>query len=205
VIAVVDYGMGNLHSVAKALEAVGAEVKVTSRARDLRRAERIVLPGQGAFRGAIAALRGTGLVETLTEEVRERRKPFLGLCLGLQLLAEVSYEDGEYAGLGWLPARVERLAAPGAPLRLPHMGWNEVTFVPNTPLARGLRKSSTFYFAHSYHLVGESPDYVVATCSYGQSFAAAIQKDNLFATQFHPEKSQQVGLRLLENFLDYAA
>lgn len=203
-IAVVDYGMGNLHSVAQALEAVGADaVRVTNRAQDLRDAERIVLPGQGAFPDAMRALQATGLVEALTEEVRARRKPFLGLCLGLQLLAEVSSEYGTTEGLGWLPTRVEQLAPADPELKLPHVGWNEVVFERETPLARGLKARPVFYFAHSYCLVSERPDIVVASCDYGGRFVAAIQQENLFATQFHPEKSQEVGLRLLRNFLSW--
>ena len=201
-VAVVDYGMGNLRSVAKALEAVGARVLVSTNPEDLRKAERIVLPGQGAFRDCIANLRATGLVDALLEEVRQKGKPFLGICLGLQLLADVSYENGSFTGLGWLPGRVERLTVEDPSLKLPHIGWNDVTF-QETVLAGGLKKNPIFYFDHSYHFVSQEPASVVAVCEYGGTFAAALQKDNMFAVQFHPEKSQQVGLRLLRNFLDW--
>jgi glutamine amidotransferase len=199
-VAVVDYGMGNLRSVAKALEAVGADVCVSSKPEDLRKADRIVLPGQGAFRDCMANLRASGLVDALSEEVRKKGKPFLGICLGLQLLADVSYENGTFEGLGWLSGRVERLTVNDASLKLPHIGWNDVAF-RDTPLANGIKKNPIFYFDHSYHFVCQAPDLVVASCEYGGAFAAAIQKDNLFAVQFHPEKSQEVGLRLMKNFL----
>jgi imidazole glycerol-phosphate synthase subunit HisH len=199
-VAVVDYGMGNLRSVAKALEAVGAQVLVSTDPEDLRKAERIVLPGQGAFRDCITNLRATGLVDALAEQVLQKGKPFLGICLGLQLLADVSYENGTHKGLGWLGGRVERLTVQDCSLKLPHIGWNDVVFQATT-LAAGLKDNPIFYFDHSYHFVSQAQDLVVAFCEYGGTFTAAIQKDNIFAVQFHPEKSQEVGLHLLRNFL----
>ena len=201
-VAVVDYGMGNLRSVAKALEAVGARVLVSTKPEDLRTADRIVLPGQGAFRDCIANLRAIGLVDALTQEVRQKGKPFLGICLGLQLLADVSHENGTFKGLGWLSGRVERLTVNDPRLKLPHIGWNDVEF-QETPLAAGLKKNPVFYFDHSYHFVSDAPGLVAASCEYGGTFAAAIQQDNVFAVQFHPEKSQEVGLGLLRNFLNW--
>jgi glutamine amidotransferase len=201
-IAVIDYGMGNLRSVAKALEAVGAEVRVSNKPEDVQNADRIVLPGQGAFRDCIGHLRATGLVEVLSEEVLKKGKPFLGICLGLQLLADVSYENGTFEGLGWLPGRVERLTVNDPSLKLPHIGWNEVAF-RETPLVNGIKKNPVFYFDHGYHFICDRPEFIAASCTYGGSFAAAIQKDNLFAVQFHPEKSQEIGLRLLKNFLHW--
>lgn len=203
-VAVVDYGMGNLHSVAKALEAVGADVLVTNKPEDLQRAERIVLPGQGAFRDCMANLKASGLVDALSEEVRGQGKPFLGICLGLQLLAEVSYENGIYEGLGWLPGRVDLLTVNDTGLKLPHIGWNEVTF-HGTPLAQGIKARSCFYFDHSYHFVSQSQDLPIASCEYGGTFTAGVKRGNVIAVQFHPEKSQEVGLRLLKNFLAWKA
>jgi glutamine amidotransferase len=142
-VAVVDYGMGNVRSVAKALEAVGAEVCISSKPEDLRKAERIVLPGQGAFRDCIANLRASGLVDVLFEEVQKKGKPFLGICLGLQLLADASYENGTFQGLGWVSGRVERLTVNDASLKLPHIGWNDVSF-SETPLANGMNKDPVF-------------------------------------------------------------
>jgi glutamine amidotransferase len=203
VILVVDYGLGNLRSVAKALEAAGGDPRVSGDAADVRQAERIVLPGQGAFRDCMARLDASGLREALVEEVREKGKPFLGICLGLQVLAESSEEGGLHAGLGWYPARVNRLRPEEPTLKLPHIGWNDITFSVPTPLARGLKQRPIFYFDHSYHFDPDDPALVAATSDYGGPFCAAIQQDNVFATQFHPEKSQETGLRLLGNFLDW--
>lgn len=203
-IAIVDYGMGNLHSVRHALEHVGAEVLVTSRAEDLERAERIVLPGVGAFGECMRNLHATGLVETLEEQVRAEGKPFLGICLGMQALAEEGLELGHHKGLGWLRGVVEPLPVAGTGLKLPHVGWNEVRpSSTGAPLFRGLRKDASFYFVHSYRLRPSDPAVTAATCDYGGAFTAAVLDRNVFATQFHPEKSQQDGLRLLANFLDW--
>jgi imidazole glycerol-phosphate synthase subunit HisH len=198
-IAVVDYGMGNLRSVAKALEAIGGEPRVTRDASDLRAASHIVLPGVGAFAQCMANLRATQLVDVLDEEVRHKKKPFLGICLGMQLLARDSDEGGLHEGLGWLPASVHRLRGDGG-LKVPHIGWNDVRATPGTPLFTGVRHP-VFYFVHSYYVDCTDPQLVAATCDYGQTFPAAIVADNVCAVQFHPEKSQMNGLRFLQNFL----
>jgi len=205
VITVVDYGVGNLRSVAKALEAVGAEVRVSSRAEDLRQAERLVLPGVGAFAPGMANLKAAGLVDVLTEEVRDRGKPLLAICLGQQLLARESEEDGLHAGLGWLPGRVVEFDLRGTSLKVPHMGWNEVLPQEESPFFEGLGPASNFYFVHSYHVVCDDPQMVLATARYGITFTAALCHENIFATQFHPEKSQENGLRLLRNFVSWKA
>lgn len=200
-LALVDYGMvGNLHSARHALEMVGADVRVASRPEDLREADRIVLPGVGAFGECVANLRRSALVEALREEVIDRGKPFLGICIGLQLLAHSSEEGGPHEGLGWVAGQVRRLSADSG-VKVPHVGWNEIAPQRESAMLRGLRRSANFYFVHSYHFVPEEPGVLAATCDYGQTVTAAIERDNLFATQFHPEKSQQNGLRLLENFL----
>jgi len=202
-IALVDYGMGNLHSVQSAFEATGAEVTLARRPEDLEAADRIVLPGVGAFAECLGSLRASGLVDALTEQVIERRKPFLGICVGLQVLARTGEEGGETAGLGWLPGVVRRLDSGDLGLKVPHVGWNEVTPKPGVSMFAGLRSSPTFYFVHSYHLVPDDPSMVAATADYGVPITAALQYRNMFATQFHPEKSQQNGLRVLENFLEW--
>jgi imidazole glycerol-phosphate synthase subunit HisH len=202
-IAVVDYGMGNLHSVRHALDMVGADVCITRLAEDLRSAERIILPGVGAFAECARNLRATGLVEVLEEEVMQRAKPFFGICVGLQVLAREGHEMGVYPGLDWFPAVVKRFQLEDSRLKVPHVGWNEVILRKESPLFKGLNKLPEFYFVHSYHLVCEESDSVLADCDYGGPFTAALQRDNIFATQFHPEKSQQNGLRLLENFLNW--
>ncbi|MBI2524603.1 MAG: imidazole glycerol phosphate synthase subunit HisH [Candidatus Rokubacteria bacterium] len=193
--------MGNLRSVRNALEAAGAEVCVTSRSEDLQRAERIVLPGVGAFAQGMRNLEASGLVEALRTEVLDRGKPFLGICLGLQLLAREGRENGSRAGLGWLGGIVERLRVEGKGLKVPHVGWNEIEIVMDSPLFAGLGGAPSFYFVHSYHMVCDGDDTVAGTCDYGGPFTALVLKGNILGTQFHPEKSQTNGQRLLRNFI----
>ncbi|MBI4347020.1 MAG: imidazole glycerol phosphate synthase subunit HisH [Elusimicrobia bacterium] len=201
-IVVVDYGMGNLRSVAKAFEAMAAEVLVSADPADLARAERIVLPGVGAFCDGIRNVERAGWPEALRREVLEGGKPFLGICLGMQMLAEEGREHGTAAGLGWVKGTVDALRAPG--LKIPHMGWNAVSLSQKEhPLFAGLGASPIFYFAHSFVLHGAEPAAVAATCDYGGPFTAAVAAGNVAAVQFHPEKSQDAGLRLLRNFMSW--
>jgi imidazole glycerol-phosphate synthase subunit HisH len=203
-IALVDYGASNLHSVRHAFEAIGADVMLAARPEDLRAAERIVLPGVGAFGECVRNLRASGLTDALHEEVFGRGKPLLGICLGLQILARDSEEGGSHEGFGWLPGRVRLLDSAAAGMKVPHIGWNEVNALRPTAMFKGLRPGASFYFVHSYHFVPDEQSLLAATADYGGPITAAIEHDNLFATQFHPEKSQQNGLRLLENFLTWS-
>lgn len=197
-IAIIDYGMGNLRSVQKAVEAVGSKAVVTSDPEAVRRASHVILPGVGAFADAMTELRRTGLGEAFVEAVRAG-KPCLGVCLGLQLLFERSYEDGEHTGLGLLPGRVVRFASrPG--LKVPHMGWNTLGVVRPAPLLEGLPAEPSVYFVHSYYAVADRPDDVAATADYPEPFLAVAWRENLTACQFHPEKSQRVGLAMYANF-----
>lgn len=200
-VVVVDYGVGNLHSVRHALDLVGADVIVSADPGEIAAAERIVLPGVGAFGECVKNFQASGLVPVVSEQVRERGKPLFGICVGFQLLASEGFEMGRHAGLGWIDATVERLDVEARGLKVPHVGWNEVEPVVDSPLFNGLRRSPTFYFTHSYRVVPRDPALEAARCDYGETFTAAILRDNVFATQFHPEKSQENGLRLLENFL----
>ena len=204
----VDYGMGNLRSVSKALEHVapGAEVKVTARPDDLRLARRVVVPGQGAMPDCMRELRARGLSEAVVEATRT--KPFLGICIGLQMLFERS-EEGGVEGLAVLPGQVMRFPPgleddSGNRLKIPHMGWNEVVQETPHPLWAGITDTSRFYFVHSYFAVptGEE-DATSGRCTYGLPFTAAVARDNIFAVQFHPEKSQAAGLQLLRNFVHW--
>jgi glutamine amidotransferase len=199
-IAVVDYGAGNLRSVAKALERSGLSTRVTNDPADLRRADAVVLPGVGAFAGAMANLAAKGLDEAVAEWIRSGR-PYLGLCLGLQVLFEASEEHGATRGLGILPGRVTRFPerdASGARLRVPHIGWNEVRFAGSHPLLAALPAADHFYFVHAYRAEPAREADVVGRAEYGGDFAAAVARENLFAVQFHPEKSQAAGRRLLD-------
>ncbi len=202
-IAIVDYGMGNLRSVQKGFERVGADARIVSSAEEIDRAAKVVLPGVGAFADAIEHMRRQGLVEPVVRAI-ESGRPFLGICLGLQLLFDVSYEDGEYTGLGIVPGKVVRFDFDGLPaargLKIPHMGWNQLWWDESCPILNGLDQGTHFYFVHSYHVQPIEADVRVARSDYGVEFVAMVWRDNLFATQFHPEKSQRHGLCILENF-----
>lgn len=213
-VVVVDYGSGNLRSAAKALERAARErgltspIRVSGEAEAVLRAERIVLPGVGAFADCKAGLAALpGMIEALNEAVIQRGRPFLGICVGMQLMAERGLEHGEHPGLGWIEGQVEALQ-PGDPaLKVPHMGWNELEPTDaglRHPVLAGLTAGSHAYFVHSYHFRPRAPEHLLATVDYGQALAAAVGRDNLVGTQFHPEKSQATGLRLLGNFLEWS-
>jgi glutamine amidotransferase len=197
-IAIVDYGMGNLRSVQKAFQAVGQEAVITAEPERIRLASRVVLPGVGAFQDAMAELRRTGLEQAIVEFVQAGR-PFLGVCLGLQLLFETSEEDGVHNGLGLLPGRVIRFRNQ-PDLKVPHMGWNVLRHRRPCALLRGLEPEAYVYFVHSYYAKPSDPDLILAESDYAGPFAAIVGKDNLLACQFHPEKSQRVGLAMYANF-----
>ena len=206
-VAVIDYGMGNLRSVAKALEHVNpnVRVKITSEAKVIGQADHIIFPGQGAIGAAMSALKARGLDQILLE--RMATKPFLGICLGLQVMMEFSEEDGGTKGLGLLRGRVNRFPEPhtdknGTKLKVPHMGWNQC-HQHSHPLWQGIAQDSRFYFVHSYYVTTEDEAEIAGTCDYGIPFVAAACRSNLFAVQFHPEKSAHAGLKLLENFLQW--
>jgi glutamine amidotransferase len=206
-IAVVDYGAGNLRSVAKALARSGLEPEVTGDARALRRADGVVLPGVGAFRAAAASLAEKGLGDAVLAAI-EAGKPYLGLCLGLQLLFEEGDEHGVTPGLALLPGRVTRFPerdASGAPLRVPHIGWNEVRWRGEHPMLAKLGASDLYYFVHGYRAEPARDSLVVGRVDYGGEFAAAVAAGNVFAVQFHPEKSQSAGKRLLDAYAAWVA
>jgi glutamine amidotransferase len=199
---VIDYGAGNLRSVAKALEAVGADVIVTGDPAVVAAADRIVLPGVGAFGQCIGALRGIGgLEDALTHAVKSRSVPFLGICVGMQLLATEGHEHGVHAGLGWIDGIVERMHPAG--LKVPHMGWNTLAVRGRHPVLTGM-DGVRAYYVHSYRFVADNSDDVLAVSDYGGEVAAVIGRGNLLGVQFHPEKSQAVGLGFLARFLEWA-
>ncbi|MFM8285545.1 MAG: imidazole glycerol phosphate synthase subunit HisH [Planctomycetaceae bacterium] len=197
-IAIVDYGMGNLRSVQKGFESLGVAAQIVNRPEQIAAAHKLVLPGVGAFRDAIGELRRQELIEPLCAHARADR-PFLGICLGLQLLFETSLEEGTWPGLGVLAGDVVRFTdQPG--MKVPHMGWNEVQIRRASPLWTEIPDRSHFYFVHSYHVRPTDREVVAAETDYGGLFTAVVERGALFATQFHPEKSQAVGLQLLRNF-----
>ncbi len=201
-IAIIDYGMGNLRSVQKGFERVGCQAKVTRNPHEIAAAQGVVLPGVGAFSACMENLRRYGLIEPIQEAVRQK-KPFLGICLGFQLLFSESEEFGPQNGLDLFPGRVVGFH-PENGLKVPHMGWNTITKNRATPFLEGISDGDYVYFVHSYYVVAEDPSLVATTTNYGSSFASSIATDHLFACQFHPEKSQRIGLRILQNFARFA-
>jgi len=205
-IAVIDYKMGNVRSVAKALEAVGAKVQVTSSASKLRKAKALVLPGVGAFSAGMGNLRKMKLIPEINRAI-EQAKPFLGICIGLQLLFTISQEHGRHKGLNIVSGKVVRFKSN---LKIPHMGWNTIKKTPNpkpqTPnlILKGVPDGACFYFVHSYYVKPKDKDVILATSDYGQKFTAVIGKDNIYGIQFHPEKSSDLGLKILNNFCKIA-
>ena len=200
-VAVIDYGMGNLRSVCKALARVApdADVRLAADAASVRAADRVVFPGQGAIHGCITALGRDGLQAAVLDAIRT--KPFLGICLGLQALYEHSDEGGGIDGLGILPGRVRRFMPADPTLKVPHMGWNQVQQTSSHPLWCGIAPNTRFYFVHSYYADTADTRWVTGTTDYGVRFTSAAARANIFAVQFHPEKSQQAGLTLLKNFM----
>jgi len=192
--------------VANALAAIGEEPVVTTTPEPLKEASAIVLPGVGAFGQGFDRLVELGMVEALDEEVRQRGKPFLGVCLGMQFLADAGEEQGKHRGLGWICGTVRKMTSDDRRVRIPHMGWNEVELTRESPLFADLEHRPAFYFLHGYHFdVAESEaGAVLARCEHGRPYVAAVAKDNVFGVQFHPEKSQLAGLRLLRNFVQLA-
>ncbi len=200
-ITVVDYGMGNLRSVAKALEKVGLNIKVSSDPNDVLDAKGIVVPGVGAFGDAMHNLDRLRLLEPIVRSIRSG-KPYLGICLGLQILFEYGYEFGEHQGLGVLKGKVVRFGSKEG-FKVPHMGWNQVWIKQKEGLFSGINDGEYYYFVHSFYAVPSDNKDIAATTDYINEFCSAVQKENIWAVQFHPEKSQKAGLRLLENFKNF--
>lgn len=202
---IIDYGSGNLHSIAKAFEraAIGKDIaiKVTSDAEELAKSSYIILPGVGAFGDCLKGLNAlSGMRDALQEQVIINKKPFLGVCVGMQMLADEGLENGKHQGLGWISGRVKPIDA--GDLKIPHMGWNNIKFKQKHPLFDGVDDGSDLYFVHSYFFDCKDQESVLSIVEYGVDVVAAIAKDNIIATQFHPEKSQTAGLKIISNFLE---
>ncbi len=202
-ITIVDYQMGNLRSVQKGIERVGGQARISSDPAAIQDAEKLILPGVGAFGDAMAEINRRGLADPIRDFVTSGR-PFLGICLGLQLLFERGYEHGQHEGLGILPGDVVRFDLP-ASMKVPHMGWNTVSKKSDAPILQNVADGTHFYFVHSYYVRPVDPNVVALECNYGIDFCAMVWRDNLFATQFHPEKSQSQGLGLLAEFANLSS
>ncbi|NDF11777.1 MAG: imidazole glycerol phosphate synthase subunit HisH [Proteobacteria bacterium] len=205
-IAIIDYGSGNLHSTAKAFERVasemGKEVIVTSDPKIVAKADHIVLPGVGAFGDCMSGLTAvSGMIDMLNEQVAHKQKPFIGICVGMQLLAEKGLEHGEHKGLSWFKGTVERITPKDASLKIPHMGWNDLMVKGSHPFVKGVTSGDHAYFVHSYAMRCANQNDVQSTVDYGGTITAIIARDNVMGTQFHPEKSQETGMKLIRNFL----
>ena len=209
-IAIIDYGSGNLRSAAKALEVANknintnSKIVITSDPEIIKKSDKIILPGQGSFRDCYLGIKKiNGLVDTLNDFVLVKKKPIFGICVGMQLFAKIGYESEETKGFGWIDGVVKKINNINKTLKLPHMGWNQIEFKKDFLLFSGIENKSHMYFVHSYEFLTKQKNCIVATTNYGNSIIVAVAKDNIFGTQFHPEKSQKNGLKLLENFLKW--
>ena len=199
-VAIVDYGLGNLGSIANMLKVIGPKSIITADKEKIANADRIILPGVGAFDAGMSKLTETGLVDFIKEQALKEKKPILGICLGMQLLGRKS-EEGNLEGLNLIPFESVRFQLDDSNLRVPHMGWDIVEFQQNSPLLEGLNGRQRYYFVHSYHAKCDSMENVLMTCDYGYEFACAVVRGNIYGVQFHPEKSHDFGMALLENFV----
>lgn len=203
-VVIVDYQMGNLRSVQKAFEVNRCNAVISNDHNVIKQADKIVLPGVGSFRDGMKNLSNLGLVDILSQEVVQNKKPFLGICLGMHLIANTGYENGQTSGLSWIDAEVIRLDPTSENLNIPHVGWNSVSYKNQSSLYDGIEDNHDFYFVHSYHFK-TTEDVISGTTNYGIDFASSVKKNNINAFQFHPEKSQTAGLRIIENFINVEA
>jgi len=202
-ITIIDYDAGNLRNVQKALKYIGYSSEISRSPEDVENADVLILPGVGAFQDGMKALEELKLDVVLKDCVLEKKKPLLGICLGMHLLAREGYEGGRHHGLAILPMTIQRLDLDKQNLRIPHIGWNNVEYKGGSLLFFNVPQNPDFYFVHSYHAICEDKEMISATCDYGKKFTAVIESGNIFATQFHPEKSQRYGLQVLKNFMSY--
>lgn len=198
-VCLIDYGCGNVRSVYNMMESMGVQVQISNRVSDVEEASHLILPGVGTFGEAMSKLRQLNIIGLLEDNVLQKKKPFLGICVGMQILADRGTEHGEHQGLGWIPGSVDRMSV--GPLPLPHVGWNNLTINGESPLLQTITKEVDFYFVHSYSFHAQNADQVNASFDYGGKFTAVISRGNIFGVQFHPEKSQKAGKILLRNFL----
>ncbi len=204
-VTIVDYKSGNISSVINSFKEVAqnkVKIEVTSDLKKIKLSDKVVLPGQGSFKSCIDALNTiNGLVETLNEFATNNKKPLLGICVGLQMFADIGYEETETKGLGWIPGKVTKIDNQNGKYKLPHIGWNEINIMKDSKILKDIKDKSHMYFVHSYEFIPEDKSVISATTDYSSKIVCAIEKDNLFGTQFHPEKSDKIGLKVIDNFL----
>ena len=205
-VTIVDYKSGNISSVINSFQAVAEDninINVTEDLNQIKSSDKIVLPGQGSFKSCVDALNNiSGLVDALNDFVLVNKKPLLGICVGLQMFADVGYEEAETKGLGWISGKVSKIDNKNGKYKLPHIGWNEIEFMKNSKIFNGIENKSHMYFVHSYEFIPEDKSVISATVDYSTKVVCSIEKENLFGTQFHPEKSDKVGLKVIENFIN---
>ena len=205
-VTIVDYKSGNISSVINSFQAVAQDninINVTEDLNQIKSSDKIVLPGQGSFKSCVDALNNiSGLVDALNDFVLVNKKPLLGICVGLQMFADVGYEEAETKGLGWISGKVSKIDNQNGKYKLPHIGWNEIEFMKNSKIFNGIENKSHMYFVHSYEFIPEDKSVISATVDYSTKVVCSIEKENLFGTQFHPEKSDKVGLKVIENFIN---
>ena len=205
-VTIVDYNSGNISSVINSFKEVAKDkvnIEVTSDLKKIKSCDKIVLPGQGSFKSCVDALNNiNGLVDTLNEFVITNKKPLLGICVGLQMFADIGYEETETKGLGWIPGKVSKIDNQGGKFKLPHIGWNEINIMKNSKFFEGIENNSHMYFVHSYEFVPKDKSVISATTDYSTNVICAVEKENIFGTQFHPEKSDKIGLKIIDNFIN---
>jgi len=205
-VTIVDYKSGNISSVINSFQAVAEDninINVTEDLNQIKSSDKIVLPGQGSFKSCVDALNNiSGLVDTLKDFALINKKPLLGICVGLQMFADVGYEEAETKGLGWIPGKVSRIDNKNGNFKLPHIGWNEIEFLKNSKIFNGIENKSHMYFVHSYEFIPEDKSVISAMVEYSTKIVCSVEKENLFGTQFHPEKSDKVGLKVIKNFIN---
>ena len=205
-VTIVDYNSGNISSVINSFKEVAenkVNIEVTSDLKKIKSSDKVVLPGQGSFKSCVDALNNiNGLVDTLNEFVINKKKPLLGICVGLQMFADIGFEETETIGLGWIPGKVSKIDNQNGKYKLPHIGWNQINIVKDSKLFKDIEKFSHMYFVHSYEFIPEDKNVISATTDYSSNIVCSLEKENIFGVQFHPEKSDKIGLRIIDNFIN---
>ena len=204
-VTIVDYKSGNISSVINSFKEVAkskVNIKVTSDLDEIKSSDKLVLPGQGSFKSCIDGLKNiSGMIDVLNEFVINNKKPLFGICVGLQMFANIGYEEKETEGLGWIPGKVSKIDNQKGKYKLPHIGWNQINILKNSKILKGVEKNSHMYFVHSYEFIPEDKNVISATTNYSSNIVCSVEKENIFGTQFHPEKSDKLGLRIINNFI----